>query len=385
MIAPPGTLGIIGGGQLGMMAVREGQRMGYRSIVWDPDPECPASRLADRTLTAPWDDFGAAEQLAAAADVVTFEFEHIDPDTVAWLEERKQVYPGSPILKVSQHRRIEKSELRGRGFPVVDYETASTRGQLETAIRRLGLPVVVKTATAGYDGKGQTVLLREPDMQAFLQGLEDTPPEYVVEQFLDLACEISVVVVREADGTVISFPVAENEHRENILATTVVPARVPQDVAREAEAMSRDIIESFGMIGVLCVEMFVTRAGKVIVNELAPRPHNSGHYSLDACDISQFEALVRAICGVPFHKPRLMSPCAMANLLGRNVEALQLEPLLKIPGLKLHLYGKRRLEPKRKMGHLTVLGSTQEEVLRVLPTIYGLIGDAGRPVSQPVW
>ena len=385
MISPPGTIGIIGGGQLGMMAIRESQRMGYRSVVWDPDSECPASRLADQTITAPWDDFSAAERLAAGADVVTFEFEHISPETVAWLEERKTVYPGSPILRVSQHRRIEKSELRQRGFPVVDYEVAASRQELSASVRRLGLPIVVKTVTAGYDGKGQSVLSSEHDVGAFLQGLASAPAEYVVERFLDLACEISVLVVREEDGTVISFPVAENEHRENILATTVVPARIPTEVSDEAVRMSREIIESFGIIGVLCVEMFVTRQGKLIVNELAPRPHNSGHYSLDACDISQFEALVRAICGVPFHVPQLLAPCAMVNLLGRNLDALQLEPLMEIPGVKLHLYGKRRREPKRKMGHVTILGKTQDQVLGLLPTIYGLIGDQGRPVTTPKW
>jgi len=385
MIAPPGTIGMIGGGQLGMMAIREAQRMGYRSIVWDPDPDCPASRLADELISAPWDDFGAAGRLAGGADVVTFEFENISPDTVAWLEERKPVHPGSAILKVSQHRRVEKSELKRRGFPVVDYAVATSREELVSSLRRLGLPVVVKTATAGYDGKGQAVLQSQADVDALLPGLTAAPREFVIERFLDLACEISVLVVREDDGTVISYPVQENEHRENILATTIVPARVPREISAEAVELSREIIESFGIIGVLCVEMFVTRDGRVIVNELAPRPHNSGHYSLDACDISQFEALIRAICGVPFHVPQLLAPCAMVNLLGRNLDALQVGSLMEIPGVKLHLYGKRRREPKRKMGHVTVLGPSQEHVLGLLPTVYELIGEAGRRVTVPRW
>lgn len=385
MIAPPGTIGVIGGGQLGMMAIREAQRMGYRSIVWDPDPECPASRLADQTISAPWDDFNAAGRLAEGADVVTFEFENISPETVAWLEERKPVHPGSAILRVSQHRRVEKAELRRRGFPVVDYAVATTREELSSSIQKLGLPVVVKTATAGYDGKGQAVLQSQADLDAFLRAIAGTPREFVVEQFLDLACEVSVLVVREDDGTVIAYPVQENEHRENILATTLVPARIPREVSDEAVRMSRGIIESFGIIGVLCVEMFVTRDGRVIVNELAPRPHNSGHYSLDACDISQFEALIRAICGVPFHVPQLLAPCAMVNLLGRNLDALQVNSLMEIPGVKLHLYGKRRREPKRKMGHVTVLGPSQDHVLGLLPTVYELIGETGRRVPEPHW
>jgi 5-(carboxyamino)imidazole ribonucleotide synthase len=175
--------------------------------------------------------------------------------------------------------------------------------------------------------------------------------------------------------------VAENEHRENILATTLVPARVSRDIADEAVRMSVDIIESFGIVGVLCVEMFVTTNGKVIVNELAPRPHNSGHYSLDACDISQFEALVRAICGVPFHVPQLLAPCAMVNLLGRNLDALNFDSLMEIPGVKLHLYGKKRREPKRKMGHVTILGNSQDHVLGLLPTIYVMIGESERTVN----
>lgn len=377
---------MIGGGQLGMMAIREAQRMGYRSIVWDPDAECPASRLADETINAPWDDFRAAERLAEKADVVTFEFENISPETVAWLEQRKPVHPGSAILKVSQHRRAEKSELNRRGFPVVEYAVATAREEIASSVQKLGLPVVVKTATAGYDGKGQAVLTSQAELDAFLRSIGGgAPREFVIERFLDLACEISVLVVREDDGTVISYPVQENEHRENILATTLVPARVPKAISDEAVKMARNIIESFGIIGVLCVEMFVTRDGHVIVNELAPRPHNSGHYSLDACDISQFEALIRAICGVPFHVPQLLAPCAMVNLLGRNLDALQVNLLMEIPGVKLHLYGKRRREPKRKMGHVTVLGPSQQHVLGLLPRIYELIGEAGRSVAVPQW
>ena len=376
---------MIGGGQLGMMAIREAQRMGYRSIVWDPDSECPASRLADETISAPWDDFSAAERLARGADVVTFEFENISPETVAWLEKRKPVHPGSEILKVSQHRRVEKSELRRRGFPVVEYAVATSRKEIASSVQKLGLPVVVKTATAGYDGKGQTVLQSHAELDAFLQSIDGAPGEFVIERFLDLACEISVLVVREDDGTVISYPVQENEHRENILATTLVPARVPTAISDKAVSLARDIIESFGIVGVLCVEMFVARDGHVIVNELAPRPHNSGHYSLDACDISQFEALIRAICGVPFHVPQLLAPCAMVNLLGRNLDALRVNSLMEIPGVKLHLYGKRRREPKRKMGHVTVLGPTQQHVLGLLPRVYELIGEAGRSVTVPQW
>jgi 5-(carboxyamino)imidazole ribonucleotide synthase len=375
-ILPPATIGIVGGGQLGMMIVREAQRMGYRSIVWDPDPECPASRLADRTISAPFSEVNAAERLAAAADVVTYEFENVDPFAIEHIERSRLVLPGSAILRIAQHRREEKEELRRRGFPTVAYRVATGRDNVEKAVREIGFPVVIKTATSGYDGKGQLVVRDEKALD-LLARHDAVDGEFVVEQLVDLLCEVSVVAARSVDGTIITFPVGENLHRENILHRTTVPAGISLEVQQEAIQIARGVMEEFSVVGVLCTEMFVTREGNVLVNELAPRPHNSGHYTLDACDTSQFEAVVRAVCGLPIEAPRLLSPCAMVNLLGKHLERLDIPTLLRMRGIKLHLYGKKESRPKRKMGHITILGYSAEEVDRGVRMVETMIGEEG--------
>ncbi len=384
-ILPPAAIGIVGGGQLGMMIVREAQRMGYRSVVWDPDPQCPASRLADQTISASFSDVAAAERLAAASDVVTYEFENVDPSAIEHIERSKSVLPGSSILRIAQHRREEKEELRRRGFPTVAYHVATGKDEVEKAVREIGFPAVIKTATSGYDGKGQLVVHDEKSLDQ-LSRHDTASGEFVVEQFIDLHCEVSVVAARRSDGTIITFPVGENLHRENILHRTTVPASVPLEVQQEAIRIARGVMEEFSVIGVLCTEMFVTREGKVLVNELAPRPHNSGHYTLDACDISQFEAVVRAVCGLPIASPRLLSPCAMVNLLGKHLERLDVPTALKMRGIKLHLYGKKESRPKRKMGHITILGYSAEEVERGVRIVETMIGeeDSMRPTSESV-
>ncbi len=374
MLPPPAVVGIIGGGQLGMMTVREAQRMGFRSIVWDPDPDCPAARLADELLTAPFTDTQAAGRLAAGADVVTYEFENVDVETVRLIEQSRTVLPGSAILAVSQNRRLEKATLQEHGFPVPRHIPAATPEELRKALRAIGLPAVVKTATAGYDGKGQTVLRTENDARAFLSAVIPGSG-YVVEEFLTLAAELSVLVARGADGNVRTFPPPENEHRENILHTSRLPARIPAPVQEGAVAMARRIITGLDMTGLLCVEMFLTADGRLLVNELAPRPHNSGHATLDACDCSQFEMFVRAVCGLPLPEPRLLSPCTMINVLGKHLAREPIPRLLNIPGAKMHLYGKRRAEPKRKMGHVTVLGATEAEVDDRVARVKHIIGE----------
>jgi 5-(carboxyamino)imidazole ribonucleotide synthase len=292
------------------------------------------------------------------------------------------VLPGSTILKIAQHRKEEKLELAKRGFPVVQHRAATGTKELLAALQEVGLPVVVKTATSGYDGKGQTVLRTSQDEQAFLNQTNDENREYVVEKFLDLQCELSSIVVRNDDGNIAAFPIAENVHRNNILHRTIVPARAPDALVKQAEELGRAIIESFGIAGVLCVEMFVTKGGTLLVNELAPRPHNSGHYSLDACSCSQFEALVRAVCGLPIPQPKLLTPCAMVNLLGKHLERLDVPKLMAWDGVKLHLYGKTKAEPNRKMGHVTVLGAATEEVWKKVQSIETMIGEATKETIQ---
>ncbi len=355
-----------------MMTIREAQRMGYRTIVWDPDPACPASRLADETITASYTDAKASAAMATKADVITYEFENINAATVTTLEQTKTVRPGSSILTISQHRRREKLELRRLGFPTAPFAFATTVTELETAITEIGLPAVVKTATSGYDGKGQTVLRTNADAEDFIHTVKGTD-EYVVEKFVMLQCELSAIVARSLDGNTASFPVAENEHRENILHTSIIPARISEQLRDDAGALACSIAEAFDVIGVICVEMFVTTDGNILVNELAPRPHNSGHYTLDACSISQFEALVRTVCGLPMPTPTLLAPCAMVNILGKHLDQLDLSALLAIEGIKLHLYGKIAVQPRRKMGHISVCGTTAAEVEQRLSSVCAMI------------
>jgi len=384
-LLPSSTIGIIGGGQLGMMTVREAHRMGYRTVIWDPDPDCPAARLADTVITSSFADPDAAKKLADASDVVTYEFENIDPGTVEVVEKLKPVFPGSRILRIARHRKNEKESLQRAGFPVVPHVSARNDKELDESIKRLGFPVVVKTVTAGYDGKGQSVLRTQADVTALCRSYAGRFPECVVERFLNLDREISVIAVRSGDGNVTTFPVIENEHRENILHVSRVPAGISEDLRTEAVGLGTAIIDHFDMVGVLCVEMFVTRERKLLVNELAPRPHNSGHFSLDACSLSQFEALVRCVCRLAVPLPRLLTPCAMVNLLGKHLERIDIEAASRIPGVKVHLYGKKRSEPKRKMGHVTILRPSAEEVEKIVREIEAMIGeDGGRTQPQSI-
>lgn len=374
-LVPPAVIGIIGGGQLGMMTIREAQRMGYRSVVWDPDPACSASRLADEVIAAPFDDPSAADRMAEAADVITYEFEHINVDLVRALEKRKRVRPGHSILEVAQHREIEKKSLRSLGIPVAEFRVATTAAEARAGIDEIGLPAVVKTSSAGYDGKGQTMLREREEVETFLRSYSSSPVEIVVEEFLDLACEVSVITARDDAGAVREFPVGLNEHRDHILHLTVVPATIDDRLKKESFLLARRVIEGLDVVGVLCVEMFVTKDGRVLVNEIAPRPHNSGHWSLDACSISQFEALVRVTAGLDVPEPVPLTPCAMVNLLGKHVSSLDVEALHRVPGVKLHLYGKQRIEPKRKMGHITILGETADIVWDRVGRVRTLIGE----------
>lgn len=371
---PPARIGVIGGGQLGMMLIREAHRMGYRSVVWDPDPDCPAGRLADGLIAAPFSDEQAAEQLMQQADVITYEFENVNADIVQRIEREKPLFPGSSILRIAQHRQREKEELSARSFPVVPYRILDGANDAEGHLDKLNFPIVVKTVTSGYDGKGQSVIPDKRSARAFLESAINTV-HYVAEEFLDLQCEISVLVVRSQDGAITTFPVAENLHRENILHITRVPARIPETLAREAQEVGKAIAESFGLVGLLCVEMFVTKNGTLLVNELAPRPHNSGHYSLDASSLSQYEALLRTMCGLFVPTPRLLVPCAMINILGRHMLTMDVKRLSELPGVKLHLYGKTRVEPRRKMGHITMTAERRESVEALIRKVTELIGE----------
>jgi 5-(carboxyamino)imidazole ribonucleotide synthase len=358
------TVGIFGGGQLGRMVALEGRRLGIKTWVLDPDPHCPAGQVADHQIVASYSDRVAARELASRTDVITYEFEHIDAEVVADCETRRPVYPGSKVLAVIQHRLRQKEALFGLGFPLPRFCPVETWEDLEQGLSSLGMPTVLKTATSGYDGKGQIVIRQETDARSAYESLSPRGTTLVLEEFVNFDKELSVLCARERNGGTICYPVMENVHCSGILDITMVPARVDAAVAASAQQLALDIAQRMGVIGLLCVEMFLTCDGRLLVNELAPRPHNSAHYTLDAALTSQFEQLLRVLCGLPLGSAELISPAVMVNLLGdvwlRSNGKPDFASALAVPGVKLHLYGKLDTRPGRKMGHLCILGPTIE-------------------------
>lgn len=366
MILPPSTLAILGGGQLGRFFVSAAHEMGYSVWVLDPDRESPAGRIADRHLCAAYEDRAALDDIVAHCAAATTEFENVPAETLASLAERIPVHPSADAVAICQHRVAEKSFLRDNGFPYGDFAIVQAEAEIENARAEL-FPGILKVARFGYDGKGQAIVdSREAALAAYRAFKGEAA---VLERKLPLDCEISVVLARDQEGRVHSFPVAENQHTRGILDVSIVPARIPDSLAAEARDIAGRIAAKLAYVGVLAVEFFVS-GGRLFVNEMAPRPHNSGHYTLDACITSQYEQQVRALCGLPLNDPRAHSASVMVNLLGDvwfgpNGEAREPDwkTLTAVPGLKLHLYGKREARPGRKMGHFTVVGENPEAVL----------------------
>lgn len=366
IVTPPGkTIGILGGGQLGRMFAIAARRLGYRVHALDPSPDCPTGQVADVEWSAPYDDIDTAVKFARSVDAVTFEFENIPYETLQRVAEIVPVFPGPLVLDTTRHRLREKTFLQTHGYPVAPFRAVASLEDLEAAVVSLKTPCILKTATFGYDGKGQT---RIDDVAAAPAAWATLgQPLGVVEGFVPFSCELSVVVARAQDGAISTFDVAENRHKHHVLDVSVVPARVPEATRQAATELSVAIAKSLDLIGILAVELFLvddgTPTGKLIVNELAPRPHNSGHFSFDACVTSQFEQQVRAVCGLPLGDVSLMRPVAMANLLGEHVMGTpRFDEALKVQGVKLHLYGKSEARPGRKMGHLCALAGADENV-----------------------
>ncbi|WP_212775011.1 5-(carboxyamino)imidazole ribonucleotide synthase [Polycladomyces abyssicola] len=361
VLLPGSTVGILGGGQLGRMVILEGRKLGYRFITLDPSTDCPGSQVSDHHISAGYHDVLAAEQLGEWSDVVAYEFENIDPEVVKRLEEKVFVPQGSRLLEITQHRVREKETLDACGIPVAAFRVVHDTEQLRDAAAELGYPCVLKTVTGGYDGKGQRILRGEKDVEPAWQALSRPGEPCIVEQFVPFIKELSVVVARNLHGQIATFPVVENIHRHHILHVTLAPAPVYERIAARAEQLARDVAEKLEITGLCAVEMFLLEDGQLLVNELAPRPHNSGHFTYDACATSQFEQFLRAICGLPLGSTRLLTPAVMVNILGEHVEPL----IQRIPTLpdnvKVHLYGKKEAKPGRKMGHVTVLGESLAE------------------------
>lgn len=366
VVLPGGTIGVMGGGQLGRMFAIAARRMGYRVHTFSPDEDTPTGQLADREVVAAYEDEEAVREFARGVDVVTFEFENIPSRTVEWCAAHGEVRPSGHVLHICQHRLREKEFLVGAGLPLPRFASVRSEDELRAAVADIGTPCVLKGAAFGYDGKGQQKLTAETDLAAAWQASGGAPA--VLEAWVPFEKEISVLVARGADGTVATYPVCENQHAQHILDLTIVPADIPPQCARDATELAHTTAQALDLVGLLAVEMFLLPSGEILINELAPRPHNSGHFSFDACVTSQFEQQLRAVCGLPLGSTELLRPAAMANLLGDlwTDGEPDWRSACAFPDVKLHLYGKSEPRPGRKMGHLVAFGtSTAAAVERV--------------------
>jgi 5-(carboxyamino)imidazole ribonucleotide synthase len=376
LILPGATLGVLGGGQLGRMFALRARVMGYRVVVLEPDPRSPAGQVADHQIVASYDDPGALDQLADQCAAVTTEFENVPAPVLERLAARLPVSPSPASVAVAQERAVEKAFLVRAGFRTAPFAIVSREVDFTEALKAIGVPALLKTSRLGYDGKGQALIGEPGDAPEAFRRLGGV--SCVLERKLDLEQEISVVLARGRDGSVAAFPPAENVHRHGILHTSTVPARVPAGLGSEAMALATAVATALEYVGVLAVEMFVADGGRLYVNELAPRPHNSGHYTIDACSVDQFEQQVRTMTGLPLGEPVLLSACCMVNVLGDSWAhgTPRWDRALALPGVRLHLYGKAEPRAGRKMGHLTCLADTPDEALLLATTAHAAISAA---------
>jgi 5-(carboxyamino)imidazole ribonucleotide synthase len=365
-LLPGATIGVLGSGQLGRMFAMAARRMGYLVHTFSPETDTPTGQVADVEVTASYDDLAAVRDFASRVEVVTFEFENVPAATVGALSGIVPVRPNGATLYTTQHRLREKTFLQAAGIPITPFRRVRTHAELDAALADIGCPAVLKTAGFGYDGKGQRLIKSAAESAQAFDSLGGQ--EAVLEAFVDFEREVSVVCARGADGETAHFGVVENSHERHILDCTVAPARVSAEVARRATEIAASLVAQLELVGVLCVEFFHTRAGELLVNELAPRPHNSGHFTIDACQTSQFEQQVRAVCGLPLGATEQLRPAAMANLLGDLWQGGEpnWRAACALPNVKLHLYGKHEPRAGRKMGHLTALAPTTDEALRLV-------------------
>jgi len=361
-------IGVLGGGQLGRMLALEARRMGYRVIKWTGGENSGAARMADNVLTDPFDSESALEEFLDMADVVTVEFENIPRILVEYISKRRPLMPSPSAVSICQDREKEKNFLRSNNIPTTAFRVVNDASSLAAALDEIPGDVILKTVQAGYDGKGQLLVKAGPERPS-AEEIWTTfgSDRAMVEQRINLAAELSVICVRGTDGEIITYDPAENEHRNHILDISIAPARLPAYVLESARDVATNVTQALDYVGVLGVEFFIDQSGKLLVNEIAPRPHNSGHHTLDACDTSQFEQQVRAICGLPLGSTRLVQPAVMLNLLGDiwldATTPPDWTPIHQTPGAKLHLYGKNQAKPGRKMGHVTFTAATIEEAL----------------------
>ena len=352
-VIPPGSvIGIIGGGQLGRMTALAAANLGYRTHIFTPEKAGPAEQVSHRVTIAPYRDKKALKSFTHNVDVVTFEFENIPVETLHMLEGEVQVCPGAKALHIAQNRIREKDFITQLGIKTAPYKAIHSAEDLKTAVNELGTPSILKTVEMGYDGKGQFVIKADTDIVALWD--DAAMGVGVLEAFVDFTKEASIVIARGKNGQTLAYPLVENIHRDGILHKTIAPTVIDKDIAEKAHAYAVKLAEAVELVGVMAIEFFITKAGEVLVNEIAPRPHNSGHWTMDACVTSQFEQCVRAVCGLPLGSVDILAPAVMENLIGDDMNAW--EQHLSDPTVKLHLYGKKTARPGRKMGHITRLG-----------------------------
>jgi len=365
MILPGATLGMLGGGQLGRMFTTAAQTLGYSVVVLDPDTHSPAGIIADQHICAKYTDESALNQLAELCDAITTEFENIPATTLAFLEQKTVVHPSSKALAATQNRINEKQFIASLGIPVAPFVAIRSAEDIDTAEKTLQFPAILKVATFGYDGKGQVVCQNIGDVRSAFDSLGHV--ECVLEQRINLEREVSTVLARSQSGDICNFPVAENVHVNGILHSTTVPSHLPKAQVEIAIQMADKIADGLAYVGVMAVEFFLSKEGDILVNEIAPRPHNSGHFTVDACETSQFEQQVRMLCGLPSGNCELVSPVVMINILGDvwGQSVPHWDSLLSRPENKLHLYGKKEARIGRKMGHFNVLANTVAQATEI--------------------
>ncbi|BDH63284.1 phosphoribosylaminoimidazole carboxylase [Ureibacillus massiliensis 4400831 = CIP 108448 = CCUG 49529] len=360
MIYPGQTIGIIGGGQLGRMMALAAKEAGFKIAVLEPTMDSPCGQVADVRIVGQYNDEAALEELADVSDVITYEFENIDYEGLKRLTKIAYVPQGAELVRITQNRVTEKDAIVKAGCPVAPYVVVNTYEDLTEQIDKIGYPCIVKTARGGYDGKGQQLLESYEDIPLAKSLVEHS--QCVVEGFVPFKMEISCIVQRNGNGETYCLPVGENIHVHHILHETIVPARISVETLKKAEDAAIKIADHLQLIGTLAVEMFVLEDGQIVINELAPRPHNSGHYSIEGCNISQFGQHIRAVCGWPLRKPKLMKPSIMVNVLGQHVVPLS-NSISKYPEWSVHLYGKAEAKVNRKMGHVTIMTDNVKETL----------------------
>ncbi len=371
-ILPGATLGVLGGGQLGRMFCVAARTMGYRVVVLDPDPVCGAGLIADKHIQADYTDLSALEEMAKQCDVITLEFENIPSQSVRYIADKTTVFPVAESLEIAQNRDLEKQFAQKAGLQPVPYATLLQESDLQPAADAIGFPAILKSNTLGYDGKGQFVVNSFTELSAAYKEVGGV--DCVLEKRINIRCEVSAIVARNAKAELASFPVAENQHRNGILHMSIVPARVDESIRQQAIEGASILAEALSYVGILAVEFFVSEDNVLYFNEMAPRPHNSGHYTKDACVTSQFEQQVRMMCGLKPGDTRLLSPVVMVNMLG-DLWPPQWAEIFSQNNIKLHLYGKTEARPGRKMGHFNVLAEDVESALETAERVFGELNE----------